>query len=55
MSTKPANNQALEGLLNRAFGRAKESLDVTTGGDKLATGTADQKIASDFAEYLKNK
>jgi hypothetical protein len=32
MSTKPANNQALEGMMNRAFGRAKESLELS--GDK---------------------
>jgi len=35
MTTMTPNNQALEGLLNRAFGRAKESLDVTSDGDKL--------------------
>ena len=32
MSTKPANNQALEGLLNRAFGKATESIDHNIEG-----------------------
>lgn len=35
MSTKPANNQALDSLLNRAFGKADESLDITTGGESI--------------------
>jgi len=55
MSTKPANNQALEGMMNRAFGRAKESLDVTTGGDKLTDGKVDPVKAAAYAEYLRNK
>jgi len=55
MSTKPANNQALEGMMNRAFGRAKESLDVTTGGDKLNKGEVDSLLASKFAKLLKDE
>lgn len=35
MSTKPANNSALDSLLNRSFGKAPESLDLTSGGDKI--------------------
>jgi hypothetical protein len=35
MTTKPANNQALDSLLNRSFGKPKESLDVTSGGEPL--------------------
>jgi hypothetical protein len=29
MTTKPANNQALDSLLNRSFGKPKESIDLT--------------------------
>lgn len=36
MTTKPANNQALDSLLNRSFGKPQESVDVTSGGDKLS-------------------
>lgn len=32
MTTKGANNQALEALLNRAYGRPKDTLDVTSNG-----------------------
>lgn len=35
MTTKPANNMALDSLLNRAFGKADESLDITSDGEKL--------------------
>lgn len=35
MTTKPANNQALEGMLNRSFGKAKESIDLTSGGQPM--------------------
>lgn len=35
MTTKPANNQALDSLMNRAFGKPKESieLDATISGE----------------------
>jgi len=35
MTTKPANNMALDSLLNRSFGKADESLDITTDGQSL--------------------
>ncbi len=54
MTTKPANNQALEGLLNRAFGRAKESIDMTTNGKDLPTpilsGLSQQNTNVDIIE-----
>lgn len=37
MSTKPANNQAIDSLLNRSFGKPKESIDHTSG-DKPIKG-----------------
>ena len=35
LTTMPPNNQALESLLNRTFGKANESLDITSGGEKI--------------------
>lgn len=36
MTTKPANNQALEGMLNRTFGKAPETIDVTSNGETIS-------------------
>lgn len=54
MSVKPANNQALDSLLNRAFGKADESLDLTSGGDKLNnySSLSDEEITTRIEEYL---
>lgn len=35
MTTKPADNHALDSLLNRAFGKPQESIDLTSKGDKI--------------------
>lgn len=35
ISTKPANNQALDSLLNRTFGSAQQSVDLTTDSKPL--------------------
>ncbi len=35
MTTKPANNQALDSLLNRTYGKPDENLDLTSGGEPL--------------------
>lgn len=35
MTTKPANNNALDSLLNRSFGKPDQSIDLTSGGEKL--------------------
>lgn len=35
MTTKPANNQALDSLLNRAYGKAEEKLDITSDDEKI--------------------
>jgi hypothetical protein len=47
MTTKPADNSALQGLLDRAFGKAPTSLDLTSGGDKLGVG-----LSAEQAEQL---
>lgn len=36
MTTKPANNQALDSLLNRTYGKPAESVDVTSNGNTLS-------------------
>lgn len=38
ISTKPANNQALDSLLNRTFGTAQQSVDLTSDGERLGVG-----------------
>jgi len=35
MTTKPANNQALDSLLNRSFGKPKESVDISNPDGSL--------------------
>lgn len=35
MTTKPANNLALDSLLNRSFGKADEHIDHTSDGEKM--------------------
>lgn len=35
MTTKPADNRALDSLLNRAFGKPEEKLDITSGDKEL--------------------
>lgn len=54
MTTKAANNMALDSLLNRSFGKAAEKmdLDVTSKGEKIEGNT---QLADDFAAYLLKK
>jgi hypothetical protein len=35
MTTAAPSNQALESLLNRTYGKPQESVDITSGGEKL--------------------
>lgn len=39
MTTKPANNQALDSLLNRSFGKPTDKVDVTSNGETLRGAT----------------
>jgi len=39
MTTKPASNQAIDSLLNRSFGKARESLDLTSGDEPIRGAT----------------
>lgn len=36
LTTMPPNNQALESLLNRTFGKPQESIDLTSDGEKIS-------------------
>lgn len=35
ITTKPANNAALDSLLNRTFGKPQDNVDFTSGGEKV--------------------
>lgn len=54
MTTKPANNMALDSLLNRAFGKAEESLDITSGGEQInsVSDLSDEELHARIEEYL---
>jgi hypothetical protein len=54
ISTKPADNMAIDSLLNRSFGRATEKIEMEHSGE-LKTGTADPQLAAQFSEFLKSK
>lgn len=41
MSVRGANNSALDSLLNRAYGKAEERLDITTDGESINTSGLD--------------
>lgn len=47
ISTKPANGNAIDSMLDRAFGKADATLDVTTNGENMGI-----TISADQAEQL---
>lgn len=52
MTTKPANNMALDSLLNRAYGKAQEKMDITTDGEKIETAILPEQAMTKFTEFL---
>lgn len=52
MSTKPANNMALDSLLNRSFGKAEEKLDVTSGGEPVKAVDLPDELVAGFSTWL---
>lgn len=54
ISTKPADNMAIDSLLNRSFGRATEKMEIEHSGE-LTTGSSDPALAAEFGEFLKSK
>lgn len=58
ISTKAADNYAIESLLNRAFGTAVKAVDVTSKGESLLQGLDDKdlrRIATATSEALENE
>jgi hypothetical protein len=54
MTTKPANNLALDSLLNRSLGKAEDKLDITTGGDKIAH-EPNPELADRFSQFMEGE
>jgi hypothetical protein len=54
MTTKPADNQAIQGLLDRGFGKAQEKVDITSNEETIVA-TPDSALAVGFTEYLKSR
>lgn len=55
ISTKPANNMAIDSLLNRAFGTPNKNIDVKSNGQTILDRMDDadvQRIASALGEAL---
>lgn len=55
MTTKPANNMALDSLLNRAYGKADEKLTLANDEDNPINDRMSPEIVADWTEFLKNK
>lgn len=54
ISTKPANNMALDSLLNRSFGKAPERIELEHSGE-IGNGETNPELAAEFAEFMKKK
>lgn len=54
MTTKPANNMAIDSLLNRSFGKAEEKLSLANDTENPLTVPADKTLVDTFIEALKN-
>lgn len=55
ISTKPANNMAIDSLLNRAFGTPNKNIDITSGGNTILDRMDDadvRRIATAMGEAL---
>lgn len=57
MTTKPANNMALDSLLNRAFGKPDEKLDITSDGENInkLKEITDEELDARIRQYFKNR
>lgn len=53
MSTKAANNLALDSLLNRSFGKAQDKVDITTDGESIKeTVPATEEMKAKFLKFM---
>lgn len=55
MSTKPANNMAIDSLLNRSLGKAPDKIEMEHSGEINNSGQNIPELSRDFAEYLKER
>jgi len=46
ITTDKPDNKAIDSMLDRVFGKAKQSMDLTTGGDKLSFSDAVKTITN---------
>lgn len=54
MKARNGDLQAYKEIMDRLEGKANQSVDLTSGGDKIGTAV-DPVVAKEFAEYLKGK
>lgn len=54
LTTRPADNKAIDSMMDRAFGRANQSMDLTSGGETI-NGVIDPAKAAAYAEFLKKQ
>lgn len=54
MTTKPANNMALDSLLNRSFGKAEEKIALEHSGE-IKSAPVDPALVNEFVDFMKNK
>lgn len=52
VETQDANNSAIDSQLNRLFGKAKESLDITTAGEKITPTIVGMQIVDNSKTLL---
>lgn len=55
IATKSPDNQAATSLLDRAYGKARQEMDITSGGESLATETVDRATHDEFLAFMKSK
>ncbi len=58
MTTKPANNMAIDSLLNRSLGKPEERVDITSGGEQISANLndlSDEELHARIESYLKDR
>ncbi len=53
LTTRSANNQAIDSLLNRSFGKADEKIDITSKGESIKT-PYNKDLADKFEQFMLN-
>jgi hypothetical protein len=52
ITTKSPDNKALDSLLDRAFGKAQQSIDITSGEEPIVVQPVSQTILANFKTYM---